>query len=317
MAGKGIQLGQVQCYSIVGSDPLCFLVHPGSFWSKLGFSPQVWFIRATSRNPGACADGVQMCATLFWIWRRLVVAVVTGQSWAPICLNKEAVCFVSSWKRVESVELRVAEPTRNEEIQYLLDLATRLQAHVEVPILKVAPCMAWVRGLEFQYLDVYFRHEKRVEIPFRGLIHANHYDQDTKVWEHFLSGVGNKSPPNNPKKQMTDNLWGLPFGTVTQRSGNWGFEDMIVETVSGCFRSSCGILIYFRYTDILFILWKYMVYQALHVLSVDGRCVQFNMFHVWSVPVQKQCQVLQHGACLGIGAVLGCVCLGAVCSKGM
>lgn len=157
-----------------------FFVHPGSFWSKLGFSPQVWFIRATSRNPGACADGVQMCATLFWIWGRLVVAVVTGQSWAPICLNKEALWFVSSWKRVESVELRVAEPTRTR--RYLLDLATafrhtwkslfwrwRLVWHGPGTWVPVPHCTFDTKNVS----------------PFRGLIHANHYDQDTKVWEHI------------------------------------------------------------------------------------------------------------------------------------
>ena len=101
---------------------------------------------------------------------------------------------------MESVELRVAEPTRMRRYSICWILlppsGTRGSPYSEGGAL-----YGMGQGLEFQHLDVYFRHEKRVEIPFRGLIHANHYDQDTKVWEHFLSGVGNKSPPNNPKNR--------------------------------------------------------------------------------------------------------------------
>ena len=170
------------------------------------------------------------------------------------------------------------------------------------------------QGLEFQYLIV----------PITSNVSRPRPDSCESLWSGY-QGVGCWST-KQPWEQMTDNLWGLPFGTATQRSGNWGFEDMIIETVFG---SSCG----YWYSILLYTVYivdkGYMVYQALVYVSPScplGRryiCVQctvlctYNMFSVWSVPAQKQCQVLQHGACLGIGAVLGCVCSGAVCSKGM
>ena len=156
---------------------------------------------------------------------RLVVAVGTGQSWAPICLNKEAVCFVSSsLKRVESVEWRVAEPTKMRRYFWILLLfaeGTRGSPYSEGGAL-----YGMGQGLEFQYLIV----------PFTSNVSRPRPDSCESLRSGY-QGLGccqvSRRSTKQPWEQMTDNLWGLPFGTATQRSGNWGFEDMIIETVSG------------------------------------------------------------------------------------
>ncbi len=244
---------------------------------------------------------------------RLGVAVGTGQSWAPICLNKEAACFVSSsLKRVESVELRAAEPTRMRRYFWILlpfcrrhtwkslFWRWRLVWHGPGTWVPVPHCPYHLKRFE---TEAWFMRITMIRIPRCGML------------KH-------QTTLGTDDRQLVRPTFWNSYTTLRQlRLRRHDYRDS--------FGSSCG----YWYSILLYTVYivdkGYMVYQALVYVSPScplGRryiCVQctvlctYNMFSVWSVPAQKQCQVLQHGACLGIGAVLGCVCSGAVCSKGM
>lgn len=127
-----------------------------------------------------------------------LLQLLTGQSWAPICLNKEALWFVSSWKRVESVELRVAEPTRTR--RYLLDLATAFRHTWKSLFWRWRLVWHGPGTWVVEYLIV-LCHEKRGP-PFP----VSRPDSCESLWSRYqgvgtyLSGVA-ESPPNNPKNR--------------------------------------------------------------------------------------------------------------------
>lgn len=257
-----------------------------------------------------------MCATLFWIRGRLVVAVANRSILSTYLPQQGGTLVCFKFETCGKCWIKSGWTHYNEEIQYLLDLATAFRH-------------TW-KSLFWRWRLVWHGPGTWVPGILSLLSTRKTVDRRFEAWFMRITMIriprcGNKSVRCRSGKAHQTTLK-TDDGPQPVRHTFWNSYTTLRQLRlrrHDCrdsfrmFQVFMWILIYFRYTDILFILWKYMVYQALHAQSVDSRCVQFNMFRVWSVPVQKQCQVLQHGACLGIGAVLGCVCLGAVCSKGI
>ena len=196
VVGKSLQLGQVQCHSISRSGP--FFVSDPLVWESM--ETQVWFTRDTLKSPGRSAlkNNASMEKKRF-----------AGQFWALICLSKEArngngkTCTVKGIFRMDLMSVAEIEVQMLGGVGFVAILCgiqerTVFPRHQRKPLFR-RWCPLW-NGPETLVDKCFVKLANRQHsntpnqnmFPQKtmhkkssakwGLIHANHYDQDTKVW---------------------------------------------------------------------------------------------------------------------------------------